>query len=181
MRRIEKLLACCPYSRTGRDLDKRSFGVNRYYYLYHREFWLPHMLAICSRVSSFAHAQAAGSPGPRPAQPSQLRGARPKQVCTSLRALQLGGAASMIRELHCPQYYARRHLSQWAVVVPGPGHCKAKGQLYKLPPELFLGGRETEPSRSSRHLGSAKTPLHLRTPEALSTCRPARGSSLAPC
>ncbi|XP_028626840.1 protein phosphatase 1 regulatory subunit 14B [Grammomys surdaster] len=55
----------------------------------------------------------------------------------------------MIRELHCPQYYARRHLSQWAVVVPGPGHCKPKGQLYKLPPELFLEGRETDPTNAA--------------------------------
>lgn len=49
------------------------------------------------------------------------------------------------------------------------------------PSPRLLDGRETEPSRVSRHLESSWTPLHSLIPEAPSTCRPARGRHLAPC
>lgn len=92
-------LTRCPHSRTRLTTDwgadTGSFGVNCYYYLYHRKFWFPHMLALCTRVSSFAHVQAAGCLGPRPAEPSHPGGARPKQVCASRRALQLAGRGSV--------------------------------------------------------------------------------------
>lgn len=98
------------------------------------------MPAFRTRISSFAHAQAAGHPGPRLKQPRQPRRARPKQVCASRRAVTLGG-------LHCPQCHACRHLSRWAVVVPGPGYCKPKGQLYTHPEILMRGLRPDQVGR----------------------------------